>query len=436
MLCIERGGWFDHASVPADPAKRRRLQRGALSANPNVCRTAADYPVDEGESPIQPMFGNGVGGSSIYRAAHAPRFQPENFRVGSEGGAGDNWPLAHDALEPYYRINEQRIGLAWKSGGPGAPAHRHDPMPMPPVSSMGKKIAGKCRALGWHCWPVEIVVGRDALAPAATPCTPPGNSHIGCPARVRAGADRAYVRDAQSAGMELRTHTRALRLDHDARGQVTAAPCAGPGGRLRVRASRFVLAANGIGTPRLLLASSSKHLPNGFANGSGLVGRRLMLHPYGSADGWFTEPFDVREGQMAGIVSLEFASTREELGFIRGCKLQLSIGSSARGVRFQARELTGGSLFAHAAGLSVCAKDMPDPENRIVLSDTRSDNDGVLAPRMVYRVSSNSRRILDFGIERAVEVLEAACAVEIRRTPLKSEAGFHPMGTARIGRRS
>ena len=158
-----------------------------------------------------------------------------------------------------------------------------------------------------------------------------------------------------------------------------------------------------------------------------------MLHPYGSADGWFAEPFDVREGQAAGIVSLEFASTREELGFIRGCKLQLSIGSSARGVRFQARELTGGSLFAHAAGLSVCAKDLPDPENRIVLSDTRSDNDGVPAPRMVYRVSSNSRQILDFGIERAVEVLEAAGAVEIRRTPLKSEAGFHPMGAARMG---
>ncbi len=112
MLCIERGGWFDHASVPAGSAKRRRLQRGALSANPNVRRIAADFPVDESESPIQPMFGNGVGGSSIYRAAHAPRFQPEDSRVGSEGGAGDDWPLAYDSLEPYYRVNEERIGLA------------------------------------------------------------------------------------------------------------------------------------------------------------------------------------------------------------------------------------------------------------------------------------------------------------------------------------
>ena len=63
-----------------------------------------------------------------------------------------------------------------------------------------------------------------------------------------------------------------------------------------------------------------------------------MLHPYGSVDGWFAEPFDVWKGQAAGIISLEFASTREERGFIRGCELQLSIGSSARGVRFQARD--------------------------------------------------------------------------------------------------
>ena len=40
-----------------------------------------------------------------------------------------------------------------------------------------------------------------------------------------------------------------------------------------------MLAANGIGTPRLLLLSSSPRFPDGLANASGLVGRRLMLHP-------------------------------------------------------------------------------------------------------------------------------------------------------------
>ena len=55
------------------------------------------------------------------------------------------------------------------------------------------------------------------------------------------------------------------------------------------------------------------------------------------------------------------------------------------------------------------------------------------APKMVYRVSENSRRILDFGMDRASEVLRSAGAEELYRTPLRAEAGFHLMGTARMG---
>ena len=253
------------------------------------------------------------------------------------------------------------------------------------------------------------------------------------PARVRAGADRAYVRPAIAAGGRLLTHTRVLRLEHDAFGRVTAAVCAGPSGRFRVTAARFVLAANGIGTPRLLLASASGAFPNGLANGSGLVGRRLMLHPYAWADGWFPEPLEMPAGQTAGLVSLEFGSTRAERGFVRGCKLQLSVGAPAPGVRFDGCEPRGADPRAHVAGLSVCAEDLPDPENRVEPSPDRIDEDGIAAPRMVYRVSSNTRAILDFGLERAAEALREAGAAAVERVPLKAQAGFHLMGTARMG---
>jgi choline dehydrogenase-like flavoprotein len=46
------------------------------------------------------------------------------------------------------------------------------------------------------------------------------------------------------------------------------------------KAEVVVLACNGIGTPRLLLNSRSKLFPDGLANGSGLVGQRLMFHPH------------------------------------------------------------------------------------------------------------------------------------------------------------
>jgi len=50
-----------------------------------------------------------------------------------------------------------------------------------------------------------------------------------------------------------------------------------------------------------------------------------------------------------------------------------------------------------------------------------------------YTLSDNSRRLLDHGIARADEVLRAAGAVEVLVTPLLKSAGWHLMGTARMG---
>ena len=433
VACIERGGWFDHARVPDDESERARLMRGPLNPNPNIRRGAADYAIEDDETPIKPLLGNGVGGGSIFWAAHAPRFRPEDFRVFSEDGVADDWPLTHGELAPWYALNERRIGLAWKPGDPQGPVREDRPLALPPIGAAGKRIARGFEELGWHWWPVDLVVGRDATAPGAARCTHRGPCHVGCPARVRAGADHAYLRDAAAAGARLLTHTRVLGLEHDPRRRVTAAVCAGPSGRFRVTAERFVLAANGIGTARLLLASASGAFPNGLANGSGLVGRRLMLHPYAWADGWFPEPFRTPTGQTAGLISLEFGATRPERGFVRGSKLQVSVGAPAPGVSFDRHEREAADPRSHMAGLSVSAEDLPDPENRVVLSSTGADEDGVPLPRMIYRICANTRAILDFGMDRAAEVLREAGAVAIEPTRLKTEAGFHLMGTARMG---
>ncbi len=433
VVCIEGGTWFDYDQVPSDAAARWRLTQGPLSGNPNLRRGPADYPIEDDGSPIKPMLGNGVGGSSIYWAAHAPRFRPQDFRVFSDDGVADDWPLTYADLEPYFALNERRIGLAWKPGDPLGPDRTGTPLPLPPIGSIGTRVIRTFGDLGWHCWPVDLVVGREATKPDAQRCTHRGPCYIGCPSRRRAGADDAYMRDAVAAGVRLLTDTRVLRLEHDAHARITGAVCADADRRFRVRADRFVLAANGIGTPRLLLASASSTFPDGLANGSGLVGRRLMLHPYAWVDGWFAEPHDMPVGETAGLISLEFGATRSERGFVRGSKLQLSVGAAAPGVHFDAFERDGADPSAHVAGLSISAEDLPEPENRVILSPTRLDDDGIPVPRMIYELSTNTRAILDFGAERAAEALRAAGAVAIEYTPLKAEAGFHLMGTTRMG---
>src|SRR5215218_1796372 len=62
VVCIERGDWFAYD----------KIRRGR-----------DDAPVDDASSPIRPMIGNAVGGSSIYWSAHVPRFRPEDFRIAS-----------------------------------------------------------------------------------------------------------------------------------------------------------------------------------------------------------------------------------------------------------------------------------------------------------------------------------------------------------------
>nr|WP_025245176.1 hypothetical protein [Candidatus Sodalis pierantonius] len=60
----------------------------------------------------------------------------------------------------------------------------------------------------------------------------------------------------------------------------------------------FVLTANGIESPKLLLMSQSKRFPAGIANRSGMVGRNLMDHPGASVIFFADEPVYFGRGPM------------------------------------------------------------------------------------------------------------------------------------------
>jgi choline dehydrogenase-like flavoprotein len=445
VLCVDRGDWFDYDAIDRNGADWELRRAGALHSNPNIRQGAFDDPIDDSDSPIKPMIGNGIGGSSVYWSAHVPRFRPEDFRIHTLDGVGCDWPVAYGDLAPYYALNESRLGVASIAGDPSVPTDAGARLRLPTVGAHGRRMAQVFDRFGWHWWPVDLVVGRDADQPQTAHCTHIGPCDLGCPSRIRSGADRAYAAEAVKAGARILPRTRAIRLEHGQDGRIVAAICATDDGPLRITASRFVICANGLGTPRLLLLSRSEQFPDGLANSSGLVGRNLMLHPYARVDGLFDEALGAMvSGEKAGLVSFEFYATRPENGFKRGLKLQLTGGpgpaATARGA-VVGRPLPWGehhhaafeARYDHTCGFTVCAEDLADPENRITLSDSLTDRDGLPAAKMIYRLSENARQILDFGMQRAREVLLAAGAREIFDTPLRPEAGFHLMGTARMG---
>ncbi|MDX1648523.1 MAG: GMC family oxidoreductase, partial [Myxococcota bacterium] len=61
------------------------------------------------------------------------------------------------------------------------------------------------------------------------------------------------------------------------------------------------------------------------------------------------------------------------------------------------------------------------------------DAHGIPAPKITYRLSENSRRMMEHGVARATEALEAAGARHTFSEMPLGLAGWHLMGTARMG---
>ena len=78
-------------------------------------------------------------------------------------------------------------------------------------------------------------------------------------------------------------------------------------------------------------------------------------------------------------------------------------------------------------------EDLPEDHNRVTLDPNLVDSDGIPAPKIDYRISENSMKMLKHGQERARKVLAAAGAKEIRTYGPARLAGWHLMGTARMG---
>lgn len=444
VTCLEQGDWVDQISAPTLDADWERSRQRAWHPNPNIRRAKADYPIDDQESPIRPLLFNGVGGSTVMWSCHAPRMQPSDFRMRSLDGIGRDWPLSYAELAPYYALNERMMGVAGAAGDPATP--QREPRAAPPagLSPAELRMTQAFERLGWHWWPGDVAINTGGAALPGL-CNGCGPCELGCPVRAKGSADLTYWPPALAAGARLVTRARVAEVTHDHAGRADGAVFIDRDGqRRRITARIVLLAANGIGTPRLMLMSRSQRFPNGLANNNDLVGRGLMLHPLARVTGVFSERIGGHRGIAAGaIISREFYEDDRRRGFRRGFKLQIlrshgpafvALGSTAGRIpwgRQHHRRFT--EIFDHTLGVSICSDDLPERENRISLHETLTDGDGLPAPRMSYRVGANTRAILDAGLMRARELLSEAGAAEQHETPLIRDAGFHLMGTCAMG---
>ena len=416
------------------------LERGALKTHAEQLadgQWAAAVPGAEANDETAPgtpfypwSYVYGVGGSCLHWSGNAPRFSAADLRMRSSFGVMEDWPLTLAELLPFYRRAEEALGVAGApdgsaaGGGPPIPGSRA--LPPHRLSPIDRAVAPHLQPFGPlpQARPSRPLQGRPACCGSAT-CEL-------CPVDARFSALNGLAAVLEHPGLELRRETVAARL-RLAGGRVEAVEAIGPDrGRLLVRGGVYVLAANGIENPGILLRSELDGPAVGrylFDHGhtTVTVALRRELEP-GHGDTLSTglsEAF--REGAFRSERSAAILSP-----FNPGTPIAplLSAGVLARdggaGVRADAV-----ARWRRTVPFDMLTEDVPRPERRVTLSPNR-DSFGLPLNRTAYPPPSQYEA---YGIERAVAGLRQ------RLAPLGVESveaapgprGGHLMGTCRMG---
>ncbi|GAA5108291.1 GMC family oxidoreductase [Haloechinothrix salitolerans] len=446
VTVLEQGEWPNVADYPSDKLERELLAAGAWNPNPNRRKGPSDYPINVKDSDVHPFMYNGVGGSSVLFWAEWPRFIPSDFRVKSVDGIADDWPITYEDLQPYYEMVDELIGVSGLGGYPAYPPGQGPPQPPLPIGKAGRLAAETFNKLGIGWWPGTSAILSQPSGDRGA-CARWGTCSNGCPEGAKASFDVAMWPGALAAGVNLVTGARVREVAVSDQGLATGATWIDRAGtEQHTSAPVVIICANGIGTPRLLQLSTSSRFPDGLANSSGYVGRNLMMHPVVSVLGEYDRDIEPWVGPEAHpIWSMHYAETDLSRGFRRGAKwssvvhqgpvallelfadLPLSERSGVAG--HELVERLSGRCYELAASI----EDLPVFDNRVTLDPDLVDSDGIPAPKVHYKMSDESRRCIDWNVDRLVEVHEAAGALSTKRVEWMPESGWHLLGTARCG---
>src|ERR1700722_3665771 len=415
ILCLEQGDWTKPSEYPTTGRDWEARQFNDFNASPNRRAHETDYPINEDDSPIKVVNFNGVGGGTVLYAGHFPRFHPCDFRVRSLDRVADDWPVDYAMLEPFYAENDRMTGVSGLAGDPAYPP-KHSVMPPLPLGRAGTVLARGINKLGWHWWPSDSAIASVDYEGRGK-CINLGHCIAGCAQGAKASTDITYWPHAIRAGVELRTRCRVREITTNEHGMAAGAIYYDADGIEQFQPAEVVIVAcNGVGTPRLLLNSASGRFPNALANSSGLVGKNLMFHPYPQVGGYVDERVDGDHAPMINLWSKEFYEADPSRDFVRGYTLQFAraggvvseaVDSESRGLLPWGAEhhQVFRQLVGRRIGMAAICEDLPEEHNRVTIDPVLKDGHGIPAPKVDYKLSENSLRMMDHGIARAKEIL-------------------------------
>jgi choline dehydrogenase-like flavoprotein len=376
-----------------------------------------------------------VGGNTKFYGAVLFRMRERDFGdVEHVDGVSPAWPISYADLEPYYTRAEELYHVH---------GERHvDPLeppttgayPHPPVSDEPRiaQLRSDLERAGLHPFWLPMGIMLDERRPETSACIRCGTCD-GFPCLLQAKAD-AHVVCVEPAlrypNVSLVTGAYVSRLETSPSGNsVTGLAVERNGTRERYTADVVVVAAGAINSAALLLRSSTDRHPNGLANGSGMLGRNLMLHNNSSLIAFSKEPNPTRFEKTLGINDFYYGDGEWEhpLG-----AMQMLGRSDAFTISLDAPEADDPAALAeHSLDFWLTTEDLPRADNRVT-----ADADGNITLHYTpTNLEAHAR--LNAKFKGLLEAMQ--CRQEVRENPhyLGGRLGIsgvaHQNGTARFG---
>jgi choline dehydrogenase-like flavoprotein len=427
---------------------------GPMSTDPQTMRRTERDQARVWGPPSPLLYMRAVGGSSIHFTGNYWRFHPVDFSERSllgdiPGTDFADWPITYQELERYYTRVDWEIGVSGQAGANPFDPPRSRPYPVGPmpVTSAGVLLERGATRLGLHASPAPMAIlsqphdGRNA-------CIHCGFCFLfACEVGAKSSTLASVIPRAEATGRcEIRPNSTVFRIETNAAGRVTRVAYWDAERREQAqRAKAVVLCANGAETARLLLLSTSNGFPQGLANSSGKVGKRLMFNGLSYAGGLFDEPLNEFKSIEVTRVVHDFYDADLKRGFYGGGGIDARFGyypilyalgglppDAPQWGRDYKRML--GEYFNHTVYLNGHTTSLPVESNSVSLDPTVKDGWGRPALRVTYRDHPDDLATMRFLQDRSVELLEAAGARRVWRYPVtESTIAAHLLGTCRMG---
>jgi choline dehydrogenase-like flavoprotein len=360
------------------------------------------------------------GGRSLFWSRQSFRLSDFEFKGKSHDGFGEDWPIGHADLAPYYSRVEDIFQVAGALDGPLQMPDGNFVLDNNPWSQSMQRFMAAGKAFNMPVCKQRRALGRDGLASSVNLLLPDAE-RTGKLTSIANAVVRELTVD-KNTGQPNGCHF----VDRISRREMS------------VKARVVVLAAGTLESTRLLLNS-------GVGNSSGLVGRYLMDQVYGP--GVTCSVPEARNGNATrelmggGAIVPRFRNitTKSDM-FLRGYALNVTSSTgpvSPRNFAAYGAELDRKLQEYHGSSfhMTIMGEVLGRYENHVRINKDKVDAWGIPVLHVETKYTDNEYNMAKDAVEVGSAVAEAAGFEVLSKNAVPNPPGYsiHEVGTCRMG---